>query len=361
MPEGDTIRRLADKISRRFAGEKCLRCVTRDPRLSGVDLAGATLIAADAIGKHLFIRFDNGNTLHSHLRMSGSWTVGPAAREPEWRRRVELWMQSGRLTGIDLPVVELLPTTQEDRVAGHLGPDLCGPDLPDLDEVVERLQHDPLAALATALARPTQRRRIRQHLRDRGALRRRCVTEPTDRHDRRFARSCRCRHRADPHQRRTRPAEHNWAPAGRRGPLDLRPARPAMPDLCDTARRLGRARQPVAPRFGVVPELPASGRRAQCRHGAHRETARLTPGPATAIISTYVARVECLARAWVRRDTPQDLDLDLDATAWWKLAPWCSGRSLIFAYRMLDRPSRSTGHCSCWTCWSITAGMPNSV
>ena len=151
MPEGDTIRRLADKISRRFAGEKCLRCVTRDPRLGGVDLAGATLIEADATGKHLFMRFDNGATLHSHLRMSGSWTVGPAAREPDWRRRVELWMETGRLTGIDLPVVELLPTAHEDRVAGHLGPDLCGPDLPDIDEVVERLQRDPLAPLATAL------------------------------------------------------------------------------------------------------------------------------------------------------------------------------------------------------------------
>ena len=36
MPEGDTIRRLADKIGRRFTGERCLRCVTRDPRLVGV-------------------------------------------------------------------------------------------------------------------------------------------------------------------------------------------------------------------------------------------------------------------------------------------------------------------------------------
>jgi formamidopyrimidine-DNA glycosylase len=30
MPEGDTIRRLADKIGRRFAGQRCVRCVTRD-------------------------------------------------------------------------------------------------------------------------------------------------------------------------------------------------------------------------------------------------------------------------------------------------------------------------------------------
>jgi endonuclease VIII len=151
MPEGDTIRRLAESISRRFVGERCVRCVTRDPRLVGVDLSGAVLTEVDAIGKHLFIRFDNGSTLHSHLRMDGSWTVGPAAREPEWQRRVELWMETGRLTGIDLPIVGLIPTTHESHVVGHLGPDLCATELPDLDEIAERLQREPTAALATAL------------------------------------------------------------------------------------------------------------------------------------------------------------------------------------------------------------------
>ena len=43
MPEGDTIRRLAERINRRFAGQRCQRCVTRDPRLVHVDLAGAVL------------------------------------------------------------------------------------------------------------------------------------------------------------------------------------------------------------------------------------------------------------------------------------------------------------------------------
>jgi endonuclease-8 len=151
MPEGDTIRRLADKIGQRFTGERCVRCVTRDPRLVGVDLSGATIVDVDAIGKHLFIRFDNDTTLHSHLRMDGSWTVGPPAREPEWRRRIEMWMETGRLTGIDLPTIELIATSREGEIIGHLGPDLCGPELPDLDEVVERLQRDPAAVLATAL------------------------------------------------------------------------------------------------------------------------------------------------------------------------------------------------------------------
>jgi endonuclease-8 len=151
VPEGDTIRRLAAKIDRRFAGERCERCVTRDPRLVGVDLAGATLLGADAVGKHLLIRFDNGSTLHSHLRMDGSWTVGPTATEPEWRRRIELWMETGRLTGIDLPLLELLTTADESRVVGHLGPDLCAVEAPDIDEVVSRMQRQPDVALAAAL------------------------------------------------------------------------------------------------------------------------------------------------------------------------------------------------------------------
>ena len=151
MPEGDTIRRLADKIAQRFTGQRCVRCVTRDPRLVGVDLAGAAVVDVDAIGKHLLIRFDNGATLHSHLQLTGSWTVGPAAGEPEWRRRIELWMESGRLTGVDLPVVELVQTAHEERVVGHLGPDLCGPVTPDVDEIVGRLRREPVVALATAL------------------------------------------------------------------------------------------------------------------------------------------------------------------------------------------------------------------
>lgn len=151
MPEGDTIRRLADKITARFAGQRCSKCITRDPRLVGVDFSGARLISADAVGKHLLIRFDDGRTLHAHLLMTGSWTVGPAATEPMWRRRVELWLEDGRLTGLDVPLLDVIQTRDESSIVGHLGPDLCGPELPGLDEVVMRLQHDPSAALAAAM------------------------------------------------------------------------------------------------------------------------------------------------------------------------------------------------------------------
>jgi len=151
MPEGDTIRRLAEKINRRFAGQTCTRCVTRDPRLVRADFEGRVLVGADAVGKHLLVRFDDGRTLHAHLRMTGSFVVGPAATEPEWRRRVELWLEDGRLTGLDVPVLGVVATRHEHAVVGHLGPDLCAAQAPDPDEIVARLTDRPDEPLAGAL------------------------------------------------------------------------------------------------------------------------------------------------------------------------------------------------------------------
>ncbi len=152
MPEGDTLRRLANRIDERFAGQRVLRSVTRDPRIATVDFSGRVLLDADAYGKHLFVRFDDGRTLHAHLLLTGSFDVGRPSRDPEWKRRVELWLESGRLTGVSVPLLDVIATTDEHDITDHLGPDLCavaGP--PDIDEVVVRLGRDPDAPLAGAL------------------------------------------------------------------------------------------------------------------------------------------------------------------------------------------------------------------
>lgn len=155
MPEGDTIRRLAERITERFAGQRCVRSATRDPRLVGLDLTGVAFVEADAFGKHLFLRFvrDTGEcvTVHAHLLMDGRFVVGPASKEPEWRRRIELWFADGRLTGLDIPLLHVLPTEREHELIDHLGPDLCGPTPPDPTVVAARLQHDPDVPLAAAL------------------------------------------------------------------------------------------------------------------------------------------------------------------------------------------------------------------
>jgi endonuclease-8 len=152
MPEGDTLRRLAAKITGHFAGDVVERSVMRDPRVAMVDLQGRTLVDADAYGKHLFIRFDDGRSLHAHLLMTGSFEVGRASRESEWRRRVELWLGRGRLTGVAVPLLGMTDTAGEHEITGHLGPDLCavaGP--PDIDEIVRRTLTTPDAPLTGAL------------------------------------------------------------------------------------------------------------------------------------------------------------------------------------------------------------------
>lgn len=151
MAEGDSIRRLAERIDARLAGQPVLRCVTRDPRLVGVDLTGTTFLGADAVGKHLLLRFDDGRTLHAHLRMDGSFVLGRRAEVAPLRRRLELSFPDGMLTAVDVPVLGVVATAAEATVVGHLGPDVCAAEAPDLAVVAVRLAHEPEVPLAAAL------------------------------------------------------------------------------------------------------------------------------------------------------------------------------------------------------------------
>lgn len=152
MPEGDTLRRLANRITERFAGQRVQRSVTRDPRIATVDFGGRVVVGADAYGKHLFVRFDDDRTLHAHLLLTGSFDIGRASREPEWKRRVELWLEDGRLTGVSVPLLDVVPTADEHTITDALGPDLCAPaGPPDLADVTFRLMRDGDVPLAGAL------------------------------------------------------------------------------------------------------------------------------------------------------------------------------------------------------------------
>jgi formamidopyrimidine-DNA glycosylase len=158
MPEGDTLRRLAGKIDARFAGQIVRRCAFRDPRLAGRDLTGDRLLGADAYGKHLFVRFApdgavGQRSLHAHLLMTGSFEIGPASREAEPKRRVELWLDDGRLTGVSVPLLGLIATADEHSITDELGPDLCAVDgAPDPSQIVARtLRRTPDAPLSAAM------------------------------------------------------------------------------------------------------------------------------------------------------------------------------------------------------------------
>ncbi len=81
-----------------------------------------------------------------HLYRPGDrWTGGPA-----WQVRVVLENAEWQAVGYRLPVVEVLPTAEEARVVGHLGPDVLDEAF-DADEAVRRLAADPDREIGTAL------------------------------------------------------------------------------------------------------------------------------------------------------------------------------------------------------------------
>ncbi len=155
MPEGDSVHVLARKLDRALLGRTLTRTDLRVPRLATRDLSGRTVLAHVTHGKHLLTRLSGGATLHTHLRMDGSWTVTGVGKRLPGRLmpdvRVVLETDAGTTAyGIKLPVVELLETAHEDTVVGHLGPDPLREDW-DADEAVRRLSADPARQLAPAL------------------------------------------------------------------------------------------------------------------------------------------------------------------------------------------------------------------
>lgn len=152
MPEGDTVWLTARRLHEALAGRVLTRCDVRVPRYATTDLTGRTVSEAVSRGKHLLVRVGGGVTVHTHLRMDGSWRIRPASDRVSANHRIRLILANDtwQAIGYRLGIVEILPTSREDSVVGHLGPDLLGPDW-DAAEAVRRLRASPDRALGEAL------------------------------------------------------------------------------------------------------------------------------------------------------------------------------------------------------------------
>lgn len=158
MPEGDTVWLTARRLHEALAGSRLTATDFRVPRLATLDLAGRAVREVRAAGKHLLLRFDDDRTLHSHLRMDGSWRVfGRGARwsgGPRHAVRVILSTAGHDAVGYRVHDLALLPTAEEDRYVGHLGPDLLSAgwdDERDIAEAVRRIRATPDRVIAAAL------------------------------------------------------------------------------------------------------------------------------------------------------------------------------------------------------------------
>ncbi|MBM7025961.1 DNA-formamidopyrimidine glycosylase family protein [Clavibacter zhangzhiyongii] len=155
MPEGDSVFVLAARLRAQVGGTLIADGELRSGARAGARLGGRRITSFDTHGKHLLMRFDDATTLHTHLRMQGSWTVTAAGKRVPARIqhqvRVRLRLDDGRtLWGIDLPVVELIPTRDERAAVGHLGPDPLRDDW-DPARAVARLAARPDDAIRAAL------------------------------------------------------------------------------------------------------------------------------------------------------------------------------------------------------------------
>ncbi|HEY2763858.1 MAG TPA: DNA-formamidopyrimidine glycosylase family protein, partial [Pseudonocardiaceae bacterium] len=156
MPEGDTVWLTGRRLGAALAGGTLVRGELRHPRLATTNLTGTAVREVVSVGKHLLTRLGDGRSLHTHLRMDGAWHLyrpGQRWRGPDHQVRAILAVPDRVAVGFRLHDMALVPSDQEHRLIGHLGPDLLGPGWgPEPEsEAVRRLTAQPDRELGLTL------------------------------------------------------------------------------------------------------------------------------------------------------------------------------------------------------------------
>ena len=152
MPEGDTVYQAARRLREALGGRVLTATDFRVPAYATVDLSGERVDEVVSRGKHLLMRVGE-HTIHSHLKMEGSWEVyraGERWRHPAFQARAVLRTEESEAVGFLLGVLEVLPRSREEETVGYLGPDLLGADW-DAEEAVRRITAHPETPIAVAL------------------------------------------------------------------------------------------------------------------------------------------------------------------------------------------------------------------
>jgi endonuclease VIII len=152
MPEGDTIAYAAKRMRPVLEGHVPELIRTPHPR-HALDrwperLAGRSVTEIRTHGKHLFLCFEGELTIHSHLRMTGTWGVyapGSGPRPPRSARLAWLVLERAghQVMQFNGPLLELVTESRtrfDQRLAG-LGPDVLADEF-DFDRFLARLRAD---------------------------------------------------------------------------------------------------------------------------------------------------------------------------------------------------------------------------
>lgn len=129
MPEGHTLRRLADDVSETFGGRRTRVSSPQGRFVSEAALLdGSVLELADSAGKHLFLQFEGERVVHIHLGLIGKLDLGQAAEgepvpDPVGQVRLRLVAGSAYADLRGATQCALVTPAERDAVVTKLGPD----------------------------------------------------------------------------------------------------------------------------------------------------------------------------------------------------------------------------------------------
>ena len=157
MPEGHSVHRIAAQFARHFVGSSC-RISSPQGRFGDASLIdGHTIVRSYAVGKHLFLEFDTGDSLHVHLGIYGAWDFAGVVQLDDNAsigapRRTRLRMGEHDIGGVETGVFPPDPIGQvrvriltADAVADLRGPTVCEVvSAAHVAEILDDLGPDPL-------------------------------------------------------------------------------------------------------------------------------------------------------------------------------------------------------------------------
>lgn len=150
MPEGHTIHWQARQHNRALRGQ-IVRADSPQGRFAdgAAAIDGRTLLRAEAVGKHLFHRYDGQVWLHVHLGLIGGWQTGELPMPPpRGAVRLRLWGQTRWWELRGAITCEVLHRGEVQAIRDGLGPDPLRRDA-DPDKAFARITRSraPIGAL----------------------------------------------------------------------------------------------------------------------------------------------------------------------------------------------------------------------
>jgi len=145
MPEGHSVQRIANELNRLFKG-KPVQVDSPQGRFSSEAklISGQKVKRVRAIGKQLFIDFDNKLTCRVHLGIYGKWRFVPRAKEDTLSGAVRVrFFDDLNIADLRGPTVcEVIDTKSVKLIEKRLGPDPTNPDPKKIEQAkfIDRVQ-----------------------------------------------------------------------------------------------------------------------------------------------------------------------------------------------------------------------------